>query len=136
MAVQKIDVSQIAITGGNTGQTLVSNGTAVYWGDANNVSYLNGQPASYYTNATNISTGTLPYAQIPANIINTTANFTISGVHTYNANIVIGTSAGISANGSFGTAGQVLSSNGSAVYWGTGGGGGGVSAGKVYFWRG
>jgi len=136
MTVQQIDTSQIAITGSNTGQTLVSNGTAVIWGDANNVSYLNGQPASYYTNATNINTGTLSYSQIPSNIINTTANFTITGVHTYSANLIISTSAGISANGSLGTAGQVLSSNGSSVYWGTGGGGSGISAARVYFMAG
>ena len=84
---------------------------------ANNSTNLNGQPASFYTNASNITTGALPYAQIPANIVNTTAAFTISGVRTHNANIVIGTTAGISANGGFGTAGHVLHSNGTSVYW-------------------
>jgi hypothetical protein len=83
---------------------------------ATNATNLNSQPSSFYTNATNITTGTLPYAQIPANIINTTAAFTISGIHTYNANIVLG-SSGLSANGSFGTAGHVLHSNGTATYW-------------------
>ena len=82
---------------------------------ANNATYLNGQLAAYYTNATNITTGTLPYAQIPANVINTTAAFTVTGVHTYNANVILG--AGLSANGGFGTAGQVLHSNGTATYW-------------------
>jgi hypothetical protein len=82
----------------------------------NNTTYLNGQLASYYTNATNITTGSLPYAQIPANIVNTTGSFTFSGVHTYNSNIVLG-SSGISANGGFGTAGEVLHSNGSTTYW-------------------
>lgn len=55
---------------------------------ANNATYLNGQLASYYTNATNITTGTLPYAQLGTNVVNTSSNFTISGVYTYNANIV------------------------------------------------
>lgn len=86
---------------------------------SNNSTYLNGQLASYYTNATNITTGTLPYAQIPANVINTTSSFTITGVHTHNANIVIGTTAGISANGTYGSDGQYLTSNGSAIYWST-----------------
>ena len=98
---------------------------------ANAATYLNSQPASYYTNATNITTGTLPYAQIPTNVVNTTAAFTISGVHTHSANLVMSTTAGISANGGFGTAGQVLTSNGTTVYWSTvSGGGGGSVAGS------
>ena len=48
---------------------------------------------------------------------NTSSSYTITGVHTHNANLVIGTTAGISANGSYGTAGQRLTSNGSSVYW-------------------
>ena len=71
----------------------------------------------------NITTGTLPYAQIPANVINTTAAFTITGVHTHNANVVIGTAAGISANGGYGTSGQVLTTNGAGVYWSSAAGG-------------
>jgi len=92
---------------------------------ANNSSNFGGQPPSYYTNATNITTGTLPYAQIPSNIVNTTAAFTYAGIQTYSANVVIGatgeivinSAAGINANGSFGTSGQMLTSNGTAVYW-------------------
>jgi len=83
---------------------------------ANNSTNLGGQAASYYTNATNITTGTLPYAQIPANVINTTAAFTRTGITTFSANVVLG-SSGLSANGGFGTAGQVLHSNGTAAYW-------------------
>lgn len=109
------------------GGTLIANSTGPYGKtegnlnvnsatQATNATNLNSQPGSFYTNATNITTGTLPYAQIPANIINTTAAFTISGIHTYNANIVLG-SSGLSANGSFGTAGHVLHSNGTATYW-------------------
>jgi hypothetical protein len=83
---------------------------------ANNANNLNGQPASFYTNATNITTGTLPYAQIPANVINTTAAFTRTGITTFSANVVLGTS-GLSSNGSFGTDGHTLHSNGTATYW-------------------
>jgi len=117
IAVAADSVSVLANTG------IVSNSTGVFVNatyigtlSANNATNLNGQPASYYTNASNITTGTLPYAQIPANIVNTTAAFTISGVHTYNANIILG-SSGLSSNGSFGTTGQVLHSNGTATYW-------------------
>jgi hypothetical protein len=85
---------------------------------SNNSSYFGGQLPAYYTNATNITTGTLPYAQIPANVINTTAAFTRTGITTFSANVVLG-SSGVSSNGSFGTAGQILSSNGTATYWAT-----------------
>ncbi len=108
------------------GATLIGNATGPYGKteatlnvnsavQATNATNLNSQPGSFYTNATNITTGVLPYAQIPANVINTTAAFTISGVHTYNANVVLG--SGLSANGTYGTAGQVLHSNGTATYW-------------------
>ena len=116
----------------NTG--LVANATGVYVNatyistlSANNTTYLNGQVASYYTNATNITAGTLPWAQAPTGTVNTSGAFTFSGVQTYNANVVIGstgelvfnTAAGIYANGSLGTAGQVLTSNATTVYWST-----------------
>jgi hypothetical protein len=52
-----------------------------------------------------------------ASYVNTTGSYSITGVHTYNANIVISTLAGISTNGTFGTSGQVLTTNGSVVYW-------------------
>lgn len=86
--------------GNATVNTTVTNGSITisgatinstsYTGTANNSTNLNGQPASYYTNATNITTGTLPYAQLGANVIFTTNNFTITGIHTHQANIVMG----------------------------------------------
>jgi hypothetical protein len=51
--------------------------------------------------------------------VNSTGAYTISGVHTYTANIVISNPAGISVNSSFGTANQVLTSNGTSAYWST-----------------
>lgn len=105
----------------NTG--IVANSTGVFVNaayigtlSANNSTNLNGQPASFYTNASNITTGTLPWAQAPTGTVNTSGAFTFTGVHTYNANIILG-SSGLSSNGSFGTAGQVLHSNGTATYW-------------------
>ena len=47
---------------------------------------------------------------------NISGNVAIGGVTTFNANIILG-SSGLSSNGSFGTAGHVLHSNGSATYW-------------------
>jgi hypothetical protein len=52
---------------------------------------------------------------------NVTINST--SISTNNANIVLGNTSVIVANGSFGSNGQVLTSNGSGMYWGYGGGG-------------
>lgn len=48
-----------------------------------------------------------------------TGNSTYSNTVTFTSNVVFGTGSSISANGGYGTAGQALVSNGSAVYWGT-----------------
>ena len=60
---------------GDVGFVLVSNGSSVYWSNAtaiagtvataNNATYLGGFLPAYYTNATNISTGTLAEARLP-----------------------------------------------------------------------
>lgn len=69
--------------------TLTFNGaTIANTTGANNAFNLNNQSASYYTNASNITTGTLPWAQAPTNTVNTSGAFTISGVYTHTANIV------------------------------------------------
>ena len=109
----------IVVTQSNGAVIATVNSAYIATLSANNASYLNSQPSSYYTNATNITTGTLPYAQLGANVVNTSSAFTITGVHTYNANLVMSTTAGISANGGYGTSGQVLTSNGTTVYWST-----------------
>ena len=64
---------------------------------ANNASYLGGVAAASY--------------------VNTSGSYTISGVYTHNANLVIGSAGGIIANGSIGSNGQYLTSNGSSAYW-------------------
>jgi hypothetical protein len=53
---------------------------------ANNTTYLNGQLAAYYTNASNITTGTLPWAQAPTGTVNTSSAFTFSALQTFNGN--------------------------------------------------
>jgi hypothetical protein len=124
----------------NAGNTAVLNGSSLAVGNATvnavvNTTgfFVNG--SAVYTNATNITTGTLPYAQLGANVVNTSAAFTITGVYTYNANITFGSSSAIIANGSFGTAGQLLTSNGTGMYWSTvsSGGGGGSGGGSANF---
>jgi hypothetical protein len=113
MAVQKILSQQIANTGGTAGQVLVANSTGVTWGDANNATNLGGVAAASY--------------------VNTAGAYTRTGVTTFNANAVIGptgelvfdANSGIYANGSLGTAGQVLTSNATTIYWANSSGGGG-----------
>jgi hypothetical protein len=120
----------IVFIGNNSVSSLI-NATS-FSGTSYNSLNLNGQPQSYYTNASNITTGKLPYDQIPSNVVNTTSNFTISGLITFSANtinnanleirgnrLIVNTSSTIQANGGIGSAGQALLSNGSTVYWGT-----------------
>jgi hypothetical protein len=63
------------------------------------------------------------YSSDGTNVWETGANLTTLTVSTNTTvnNVII--SGGIRANGAFGTANQVLTSNGSSVYWSTGGGG-------------
>ena len=82
----------------NTTQITISNPSAVatvnattFSGTAANATNLNSQPGSFYTNATNINAGNLPWAHVAANTVNTTGAFTITGVYTHNANIVVNT---------------------------------------------
>lgn len=63
--------------------------------------------------------------------LNSTPTYT--SVTTFSANVVL--SAGLQANGGFGSAGQVLTSNGTGTYWSTvSGGGGSVNTAAQYSW--
>jgi trimeric autotransporter adhesin len=84
----------------------VTNGAIV----AANATLFAGQPASYYTNATNINTGTLPYAQLPANVMISSNNTTITGTTTYNANLTV---SGANSASVF----QVGNSSGNVIMW-------------------
>jgi hypothetical protein len=112
----------------NNAATAYSNAVSVAAADATTkagTAYTNA--ITFAANATNLTNGTIPYARIPANIVNTTASFTFSGIQTYNANIVMSasrhlvmsTTSGVSANGTLGSSGQALLTNGTGVYWGT-----------------
>ena len=118
--------SQVLVTGGSSSN--------VYWAPVSAVGGVNTD--SQYTFTNNITFN----ASVLANTVNATS-FTTSGVTTntsgvYTTGIVngatisVGTSfianttsvtiantVGLSANGSLGTAGQILASNGSTVYW-------------------
>jgi prefoldin subunit 5 len=94
MTTNRIFPKQISVQGAADGYVLSSNGTAALW-------------------------------QLGASSTNTASQFTWTNNHTFNANLtiaatgelIIAAGAGISANGSFGTAGQVLTSNASSIYW-------------------
>jgi hypothetical protein len=125
----------------NTG--LVANATGLFVNasyiatiSANNAAYLGDQLPAYYTNATNISTGTLAVAQGGTGV--TTANGTGSVIRQSNAVFLANTTiTRLVANDSLGTSGYVLTSNGNGIYWSevVSGGGGtgditGVTAGS------
>jgi hypothetical protein len=84
----------------------VTNGAII----AANATLLAGQPASYYTNATNINTGTLPYARLPANVVISSNNTTFTGTTTYNANLTV---SGANSASVF----QVGNSSGNVIMW-------------------
>lgn len=102
---QSISVNNFVITGaftanssnGSAGQVLTSNGTATYW------STVSGGGGS----------------------VNTDAQYTWTNVQTFSANVSLG--AALLANGSMGTSGQFLTSNGTTTYWSTAG----VAAARV-----
>lgn len=71
------------------------------------------------------STGSVPF-EVGSNV---TSLFVGTGQITANATHLKLGSAALFANGSNGTSGQVLTSNGTSAYWATGGGGGGGSPG-------
>jgi hypothetical protein len=67
---QVIDVlnAGVADVNANTAVFALNANSAVFALTANNATNFNGQPASFYTNATNITTGTLAEAQLTANV--------------------------------------------------------------------
>jgi hypothetical protein len=113
---------------GTAGQVLHSNGSAVYWaaddnagGTVTSIATANGLSGGTIT-----TTGTLGVTTGSTLTVNTTgihvnsalaiSSLAVSGISTFSGNVVLG-SVGVSANGGFGTAGQVLHSNGTATYW-------------------
>jgi len=82
---------------------------------SNSANYLDGLDSSYFTNAANITTGTLPWEVLPPSSINSTSSVTVSNTWTFQDIIING---GIKAQNSFGNTNQVLASNGTGgIYW-------------------
>ena len=82
---------------------------------ANTASYLNGKSDVFFSNASNITNGTLPWEVLPPSSINSTSQVTVSNTWTFN-NIII--NGGINDGVSYGSANEILASNGAGgVFW-------------------
>ena len=79
---------------------------------SNNSSYLGGTAAASFVQNTDSRT-------LSGNLNFTGSNTYFSGVATHAANVILSSTVGVSANGGFGSNGQALTTNGSAVYWST-----------------
>ena len=93
--------------------TLTGTGASGTWNiTANNATYLNGQLASFYTNATNIATGTVPTARLGTGTANTTTF--LRGDQSYTTAVTSITSANGLVTGTISTSGtiSVLANNG------------------------
>jgi len=109
---------------------LISNGTNLFYGSAlfsnntsftNNVVFSNTSYTTFNGNATFANTTTFTSNVLFTNTSSTlySGNATFANTTTFTSNIILSNAATIVANGQFGTAGQSLISNGTAVYWGT-----------------
>jgi len=89
---------------GNSVVNATINSTS-FTGTANNANNLGGFPASSYVRT--------------SGAYELSGNITFTGNTTFSNNVTFSPGANVYANGSVGTAGQVLESNGSSVYWAT-----------------
>ena len=85
--------SNLFIGNATVNATVFANTTNVYFtgvsATANNASNLGGQLPAFYTNATNITTGTLPVARLPANLVFWSNSNIYTGVQTFSANVTL-----------------------------------------------
>jgi trimeric autotransporter adhesin len=126
-AGNNVTANTTAVKVGNSTVFSTINSTT-FTGTANNATNLNGLPATSYANtsAPNFSTS----AQVGANVVITTSTITIGNTSvgtTINATM-LNLGGQIVANGSTGTQGQFLTTNGAtgSVFWSTGSTGGGA----------
>ena len=105
-----------ALTSNST--TYINGNTAsdlnTYASDKAANAYSNG--VTYSSNASNLGNGTVPYARLGGNVVNTTSNFTFTGNHIYSGNVQFN-GFFADATGNTGAAGQILTTNGANTYW-------------------
>lgn len=90
-SVSNLTVNSSSVLLGNATVNVSSNSSAIsfngnptinatsYTGTAANATLFNNQPATFYANADNLTSGTLSNARLPAQVVNTSGNFTLSG---------------------------------------------------------
>jgi hypothetical protein len=107
----------------NTG--IVANATGLYVNSsyigtlsANNTTYVNGKTEGNLNVNNSLTSNNASYlgGVAAANFVQNTDSRTLSGNITFSANVTLN---GLIANGAIGTAGQVLHSDGTKVYWST-----------------
>jgi hypothetical protein len=114
---------------GTAGDVLTSNGTVVYWrapssgvaGSDTQVQFNDGGSLSGDSGLTfNKTTDTFSTNNVLATSTVNAATLSVgSSVVANSSRLVVGTAVGVQANGTIGTAGQVLHSNGTTIYWAT-----------------
>ena len=97
--------------------TLSINGTTYHSGNVKFLSTAGVQANGSYGTSGQFLTSNASGIYWSTFAVNTAATYTWTNTHTFNGNVVLG--SGLSSNGSYGTAGQYLASNGSATYWTT-----------------
>ncbi len=110
---------------GTFGQILASNGTGLYWtsnppGVAIPLTQNNNSTSTWYFPMSNSATGSWSEAAVAdgkLSFVPTTGTLTVGIANTSKAIIANAVITAIFANGSFGGVNQVLTSNGSSVYW-------------------
>jgi hypothetical protein len=101
---------------GTAGQVLVSNGSTVYWGTGTTGS--NTQVQFNDSGVANASAGfTFDKGSNTLAVSNTILTTTVNAATFQVGSSLVANSVGIDANGSIGSNGQVLHSNGTSVYW-------------------
>lgn len=113
-----LDVGNTTVTG-----TLTVGGTSInstfFAGQsntaltANNADYLDGQHGAYYAANSLLANYALLTGATFSGAVTMNSNLTMGAAD----HLVLSSTSGVSANGTYGTAGQVLHSNGTAVYW-------------------
>jgi hypothetical protein len=116
-----VNAATLSISGDSVATLITSNATTAY---TNAISYADTKSSAAYTNAvslvgnaTNITSGTLPNARLSSAVVNTSGSFTIGGPINFSNGVTFSNT--ITASGSNGTAGQVLTSSGPSgnVFW-------------------
>lgn len=122
------------VTIGNTSSNATINSTS-FSGTANNSNYAFGKSESGLNVNNSLTSNNASYlgGTAAANFVQNTDSRTLSGNLVFSGANVAFTgnatfSGGVYANGSLGTANQVLTTNGTAVYWSNTSGGGGATA--------